>query len=79
VARFDRALGMLREIGDRPGQGETMLNLGDTHADLGDADTARDMWQQALLIFEEFHHRPGVKKARARLGGHYRDRSGAPM
>jgi hypothetical protein len=30
-----------------------------------------------LLIFEEFHHRPGVEKARARLGGDYRDRSGA--
>lgn len=53
IAYFEKALGVFHEMGDRPGQGETLYNLGRAHLRMGRQDSARDCWMKALAIFED--------------------------
>ena len=50
---YEQALVISREIGDRRGEGSRLHNLGLAYAAVGEIARARDLWQQALRIFEE--------------------------
>ncbi|WP_165958936.1 tetratricopeptide repeat protein [Actinomadura sp. KC345] len=53
IVHYEKALSAFREVGDRPGQGETLYNLGQAHLHLGRRRAARDCWVRALAIFED--------------------------
>ncbi|MFG2091466.1 tetratricopeptide repeat protein [Spirillospora sp. NPDC048824] len=53
IAHYEEALDAFCEAGDRPGQGETLYNLGRAHLHMGRRDAARDHWIGALAIFED--------------------------
>jgi len=54
VEQFKQALVLIRGVGDRPMEAETLLALGDALAEQGRPDAARGAWQQASLIFSAF-------------------------
>jgi tetratricopeptide (TPR) repeat protein len=54
VEQFGQALVVIRSVGDRPMEAETLLALGDALAAQGQIDAACDAWQQASLIFSAF-------------------------
>ncbi len=43
-------------MGERYREAVTLNGVGDTHLAAGDPQAARDAWQQALVIFDDFHH-----------------------
>ncbi len=53
IVHYEKALEVFREFGDRPGQGETLYNLGRAHMQMSRPDAARDCWMRALAIFED--------------------------
>jgi tetratricopeptide (TPR) repeat protein len=55
LARSDyhQALERFREAGSRLGEGDTLASLGDLHRSAGDAEAAREAWQEALEILLE--------------------------
>jgi tetratricopeptide (TPR) repeat protein len=68
AACYERALGIIREFGDRFSEAETLTHLGDTRHAAGDLRRAREAWQQALPIFEDLQH-PDADQVRAKLAG----------
>jgi tetratricopeptide (TPR) repeat protein len=54
VLELDRALGLLRRLGHRAQEAETLLALGDALSAQGREDKARDRRQQALAILSTF-------------------------
>ena len=47
---FKQALALLREVGDRGGEGSTLNNIGHVYNDLGNKQQALDYYQQALAL-----------------------------
>ncbi len=60
------ALRARRMKGDYFLQADVLTRLGDTHLATGDPVTARDLWQQALVILDDLAHRDAAD-VRARL------------
>jgi predicted negative regulator of RcsB-dependent stress response len=54
VEQFKQALILIRGVGDRPMEAETLLVLGDALAAQGRQDAASDAWQRASLISSVF-------------------------
>jgi len=51
VEQFKQALVLIRGVGDRPMEAETLPALGDALSAQGRQDAACDAWQRASLIF----------------------------
>ena len=45
---------------------EVLINLGDTYEAAGDRQAARELWQEALEVFEQTHH-PGTERLRTKM------------
>jgi DNA-binding SARP family transcriptional activator len=60
------AAAMYAEFGAVWYRAEVLINLGDTHEAAGDRPTARELWQEALEVFEQTHH-PGTERVRGRM------------
>jgi len=50
LEKFQKALVIVREIGDRQGEGDTLNNIGRVHRNLGQYAKALEFYQQALAI-----------------------------
>ena len=50
LANFQEALQVRREIGDKRGLGDTLIDLGDFYDDRGDHDQALKMYKEALQL-----------------------------
>lgn len=50
------ALGICRELGDRPHEAETLVHIGELELALGNTVRARQAWQEALSIRLEINH-----------------------
>jgi tetratricopeptide (TPR) repeat protein len=59
IAWRESQLRAARLVGDQRGEGKALGNLGDAHADLGDARQAIGYFEQALLIDREIGYKPG--------------------
>jgi hypothetical protein len=57
---------LYRQAHDRSNEAEILTHLGDSHEALGDLDSARDAWRQALVILEDLDH-PDAAQLRAKL------------
>ena len=68
VARFQRALGLYREIGDRPGEGAALGNLGNAYGLLGEPRRAIEYYEQDLAIAREISDQRGEGAALGNLG-----------
>jgi tetratricopeptide (TPR) repeat protein len=53
VECYQRALGFLREIGDRDSEAESLAALGDTYHAAGDDAAARAAWEEAARILDQ--------------------------
>ena len=71
--RFDRALGLYREIGHRLGEGRALNYLGLAHADLGDVRRAIQRYEEALVVAGEIGDRWGEGAVLGNLGTAYSD------
>ena len=49
---YEQALAIMREVGDRAGEGVILSNLGALAAALGQSEQARSYYEQALLILQ---------------------------
>jgi CHAT domain-containing protein/tetratricopeptide (TPR) repeat protein len=59
INRFEEALTIYREIGDRSSEGETLSNIGQTYDSLGQYEQALDFYQQALPVLQEVGDQDG--------------------
>ncbi len=66
AACFHRATVLDRETGNRFDLARALSHLGDTHLSTGDPRSARQVWAEALAIFEDLHHLE-AGKVRAKL------------
>ena len=66
--RYQQALAIFEELGDRAGMAATYGQLGVLAQARGDYDTARNRYQQALAIFEELGDRAGMANTYHNLG-----------
>ena len=66
VSCYQRAAAMFAEIGATLYRAEALINLGDTYEAAGDRQAARDLWQEALEVFELSHH-PETERLRAKI------------
>jgi tetratricopeptide (TPR) repeat protein len=68
IGYYEPALAISREIGDRRNEGTWLANLGLAYADLRDTVRARELWQEALRIFEAIES-PHTETVRRWLAG----------
>ena len=68
IPRFERALSLYREIGDRRGEGSALGRLGSAYADLGEPRQAIEHYEQHLAIAHEIGDRQGEGTALGNLG-----------
>jgi len=54
VACYTHALDLYRQAGDRYNEADTLVSLGDAHHAAGDPVAARETWQRALEILDQF-------------------------
>jgi len=66
IACYRQALDLNCGLGDRLLQANLLSCLGDTHHAAGALGTARDVWQQALTLFDDLHH-PDAEHVRTKL------------
>jgi DNA-binding SARP family transcriptional activator/tetratricopeptide (TPR) repeat protein/transcriptional regulator with XRE-family HTH domain len=66
VRCYRLAAAMFAEFGAFWYRAEVLANLGDTHDAAGDRQAARDLWQEALEVFERTHH-PDIGRLRAKV------------
>jgi tetratricopeptide (TPR) repeat protein len=64
---YERQLVIVREIGDRRGEGASLGNLGLPYANLGQVERAIGLLEQALRIGQEIKYRQIVAFATAQL------------
>jgi len=65
---YEQALSIQREIGNRPGQGRCLNNLGEIYRIQGDYAVAKSYCKQSLAIFSESNNRNGVRISLDNLG-----------
>uniref|UniRef100_A0A3B3ZNQ0 G protein signaling modulator 2, like n=1 Tax=Periophthalmus magnuspinnatus TaxID=409849 RepID=A0A3B3ZNQ0_9GOBI len=65
---YEANLSMVKELGDRPAQGRTYGNLGNTYYLLGDFKSAVAAHEKRLLIAKEFGDRSAERRAHCNLG-----------
>jgi tetratricopeptide (TPR) repeat protein len=53
VACFVESIAVARELRDRASEGEALDHLGDAHEAMGDRETARKYWHEAVSVLEE--------------------------
>jgi tetratricopeptide (TPR) repeat protein len=68
IAYCGQQLGITREIGDRSGEGNALANMGLAYEKLENPGRARDLWQQALAIYEAIED-PAAARVREWLEG----------
>jgi DNA-binding CsgD family transcriptional regulator/tetratricopeptide (TPR) repeat protein len=66
LGHYREAIHLFRETGDRYNEADTLIRLGDTHRDIGDAAAAGDAWLRADEILTALRH-PDAQRARERL------------
>ena len=57
---------MYAELGALWYRAEVLINLGDAQEAAGDRQAARELWHEALVVFEQTHH-PDIERLRAKL------------
>jgi tetratricopeptide (TPR) repeat protein len=67
AACYQRALSLHREAGDRFTEAEALAHLGETWQAAGQPTQARDIWHQALAIFDDLQNNDAADKVRAML------------
>jgi tetratricopeptide (TPR) repeat protein len=70
---YEKALVILRDLGDRLGEGATLNNLGRVYADLGKNEEALLHFEQALIVRREVGDHVGEGKTLNNLGKIYLD------
>ncbi|KAK7889890.1 hypothetical protein WMY93_025450 [Mugilogobius chulae] len=65
---YEANLSMVKELGDRPAQGRTYGNLGNTYYLLGDFKSAVAAHEKRLLIAKEFGDKSAERRAHCNLG-----------
>ncbi len=70
---FEKSLSIVREIGDRRGEGVALGNLGNAYSDLGDARKAIEFYEQHRNIAREMGDRRGESADLGNLGVAYSD------
>jgi tetratricopeptide (TPR) repeat protein len=73
IAWLERAAAAAREIGDRYGEGNALVNLGVAYRHLGETRRAIEYYEQALAIAREIGNRRGEGTALGNLGLAYAD------
>jgi tetratricopeptide (TPR) repeat protein len=68
ISCYRHALNLERALDDRYSEADTLTRLGNTHYAAGNPHAARDAWQLALTIFEQFEH-PDAKMVRTKIEG----------
>ena len=68
IGFYEQQLVIVREIGDRRGEGNALGNLGIAYADLGQAERAIGFYEQQLAIGREIGDRRGEGNALGNLG-----------
>ena len=66
IEHYRNALTYFEETNDRLQVATEWTNVGDIHADLGDAEAARPAWSSALIILDDLQH-PDADAVRARI------------
>jgi predicted TPR repeat methyltransferase len=66
AAYFERALPVIREVGDRYHEADTLVHLGDARHAAGEHAAAETAWRDALKILDLLGH-TAAAKVRARL------------
>ena len=65
---YEKQLIIVREIGDRRGEGNALGNLGSAYADLGETRKAIEFYEKQLIIGREIGDRGGEGAALGNLG-----------
>jgi tetratricopeptide (TPR) repeat protein len=73
ISRFERALAIFREVGDRRGEGAALGNLGNAYYGLGEPRRAIEHYEQDLAIAREIGDRRGEGITLGNLGNAYAD------
>ena len=68
ISCYQQAAAMLAELGAEFHRAQVLIGLGDTHETSGDSHAARELWQEALEVFEQTHH-PETERLRAKIYG----------
>ena len=71
IGFYEQQLVIVREIGDRRGEGNALGNLGNAYADLGQAERAIGFYEQQLVIVREIGDRRSEGSALGNLGTAY--------
>ncbi|MGA9993891.1 MAG: CHAT domain-containing protein [Pyrinomonadaceae bacterium] len=71
IEKFELALSLWREAGERSGQALALLNLGYSYSDLGNPQTASERFQQSLALWQAINEARGTALAQTALGGTY--------
>jgi predicted ATPase len=67
-ARFEEALAIMRELGDRRGIASSLNGLGNVAHEQGDFAPARALYEESLAIWRELGNRRGIARSLAGLG-----------
>jgi DNA-binding SARP family transcriptional activator len=66
IGCYQHAAAMLAELDADFYRAQVLIGLGDTHETCGDRQTARELWHEALEVFEQTHH-PETDRLRAKV------------
>jgi CHAT domain-containing protein len=68
IRRYEEALILLKESGDRLTEAQVLDSLGGLHNNLGNNKKAVELFKQSLLLFQKLNDRRGEAMARSDLG-----------
>ncbi|HAZ49103.1 MAG TPA: hypothetical protein DCZ55_32815, partial [Cyanobacteria bacterium UBA11371] len=68
---FQQGLAIVREVGDRAGEGVTLSSIGSIYNYLGQYSKALEFYQQALAIVREVGDRAGEGRILNNMGSVY--------
>lgn len=71
IEKFELALSLWTDAGERNGRALALLNLGYSYSDLGNPQAAAEHFQQALAIWQSINEARGAALAQTALGGTY--------